>query len=125
MHGRLDDVVISGGVNVAPQAVEAALREHPQVADAVVTGRPDPRWGQRVVAGIVSATTDAPTLEQLRDWVAGRLGPAAAPRDVVLLDAVPLLHTGKPDRRSVARLIVPETPGAADPRTAPTPERER
>jgi O-succinylbenzoic acid--CoA ligase len=125
VHGRLDDVVISGGVNVAPQAVEAALREHPQVADAVVTGRPDPRWGQRVVAGIVSATADAPTLEQLRDWVAGRLGPAAAPRDVVLLDAVPLLHTGKPDRRSVARLIVPETPGAADPRTAPTPERER
>jgi O-succinylbenzoic acid--CoA ligase len=127
VHGRLDDVVISGGVNVAPQAVEAALREHPQVVDAVVTGRPDPRWGQRVVAGIVPAGSGAPSLEQLRDWVAGRLGPAAAPRDVVLLDAVPLLHTGKPDRRSVARSIVPDHGSAADlhAHTPPTPDRER
>ena len=127
VHGRLDDVVISGGVNVAPQAVEAVLREHPQVADAVVTGRPDPEWGQRVVAGIVPAGPDAPTLEQLRDWVAGRLGPAAAPRDVVLLAAVPVLHTGKPDRRSVARLIVPESQSAGDLHagTPSTPERER
>ncbi|WP_166518222.1 AMP-binding protein, partial [Candidatus Blastococcus massiliensis] len=45
--GRLDDVVITGGVNVAPGAVEVALREHPGVADAVVVGRPDPEWGQR------------------------------------------------------------------------------
>ena len=51
--GRLDDVVITGGVNVAPAAVEAALREHPDVADAVVFGRPDDEWGQRVVAAVV------------------------------------------------------------------------
>ena len=53
--GRLDDVVITGGVNVAPAAVEAALREHPDVADAVVFGRPDDEWGQRVVAAVVPA----------------------------------------------------------------------
>ena len=47
LHGRLDDVVISGGANVAPAAVEAALREHPDVADAVVFGHPDPGVGQR------------------------------------------------------------------------------
>jgi o-succinylbenzoate---CoA ligase len=105
VHGRLDDVVISGGVNVSPQAVEAALREHPSVADAVVTGRPDPEWGQRVVAGVVPAPGAVPELAELRPWVAARLGAAAAPRELHLVDAVPTLHTGKPDRRAVLRTL--------------------
>ena len=102
--GRLDDVVITGGVNVAPAAVEAALREHPDVADAVVFGRPDPTWGQRVVAAVVPAPGATPELPTLRDWVADRLGRPAAPRQLHVLRAVPLLHTGKPDRRAVAAL---------------------
>jgi O-succinylbenzoic acid--CoA ligase len=102
VHGRLDDVVVTGGVNVAPQAVEAALRLHPDVADAVVFGRPDDEWGQRVVAAVVPAAGTAPDLTALRPWVAERLGGPAAPRELHLVDAVPLLHTGKPDRRSVA-----------------------
>jgi o-succinylbenzoate---CoA ligase len=102
VHGRLDDVLITGGVNVAPQAVEAALREHPQVADAVVFGRPDDEWGQRVVAAVVPADGARPSLAVLRPWVAERLGTAAAPRELHAIDAVPTLHTGKPDRRAVA-----------------------
>jgi o-succinylbenzoate---CoA ligase len=102
--GRLDDVVISGGVNVAPAAVEAALREHPEVADAVVFGRPDPTWGQRVVAAVVPAPGARPDLTGLRTWVSARLGSPAAPRQLHVLDALPLLHTGKPDRRAVAAL---------------------
>ncbi|MCV2490430.1 o-succinylbenzoate--CoA ligase [Geodermatophilus sp. YIM 151500] len=105
VQGRLDDVVVTGGVNVAPPAVEAALRAHPAVADAVVFGRPDPEWGQRVVAAVVPAASGAPDLDALRPWVAGRLGGAAAPRELHLLDAVPLLHTGKPDRRAVAAAL--------------------
>ena len=102
VSGRLDDVVISGGVNVAPSAVEAALREHPDVADAVVLGRPDPEWGQRVVAAVVPAPGSRPTLASLRPWVIERLGAPHAPRALHLIAAVPLLHTGKPDRRAVA-----------------------
>jgi o-succinylbenzoate---CoA ligase len=102
--GRLDDVVITGGVNVAPAAVEAALREHPDVADAVVFGRSDPTWGQRVVAAVVPAPGATPELPTLRDWVADRLGRPAAPRQLHVLRALPLLHTGKPDRRAVAAL---------------------
>ncbi|TQN41278.1 O-succinylbenzoic acid--CoA ligase [Blastococcus colisei] len=102
--GRLDDVVVSGGVNVAPAAVEAALREHPAVADAVVFGRADPTWGQRVVAAVVPAPGATPDLPALREWVAARLGGPAAPRQLHVLDALPLLHTGKPDRRAVAAL---------------------
>ena len=103
--GRLDDVVITGGVNVAPSAVEAALRDHPAVADAVVVGRPDEEWGQRVVAAVVPTRGAAPELPELRAWVADRLGPPAAPRQLHLIDAVPLLHTGKPDRRAVSAEI--------------------
>jgi o-succinylbenzoate---CoA ligase len=102
--GRLDDVVVSGGVNVAPAAVEAALREHPAVSDAVVFGRPDPTWGQRVVAAVVPAPGEEPALAGLREWVAARLGAASAPRQLHVLDELPLLHTGKPDRRAVAAL---------------------
>jgi O-succinylbenzoic acid--CoA ligase len=106
VHGRLDDVVVSGGVNVAPQAVEAVLREHPEVADAVVFGRPDDEWGQRVVAAIVPAPGSEPCLGALRPWVAERLGGPAAPRELHVIAAVPLLHTGKPDRRGVAAAVL-------------------
>jgi O-succinylbenzoic acid--CoA ligase len=89
-------------VNVVPSAVEAALREHPDVGDAVVFGRPDEEWGQQVVAAVVPAPGRSPDLAVLRPWVAGRLGAAAAPRALHVLDALPLLHSGKPDRRAVA-----------------------
>jgi O-succinylbenzoic acid--CoA ligase len=105
VHGRLDDVLISGGVNVSPQAVEAALREHPTVSDAVVAGLADPEWGQRVVAAVVPAPGAVPDLAELRPWVAGRLGAAAAPRALTVVGALPVLHTGKPDRRAVTRML--------------------
>jgi o-succinylbenzoate---CoA ligase len=105
VQGRLDDVVVTGGINIAPQAVESALRLHPSVADAVVFGRPDDEWGTRVVAAVVPAEGAMPELGELRPWVASRLGAAAAPRELHLVDAVPLLHTGKPDRRAIARQV--------------------
>jgi o-succinylbenzoate---CoA ligase len=103
--GRLDDVVVTGGVNVAPQAVEAVLREHPDVADAVVFGRPDDEWDTRVVAAVVPAAGASPALPELRTWVVERLGAPAAPRELHLIDTVPTLHTGKPDRRAVAQAV--------------------
>ncbi len=108
VHGRLDDVVVTGGVNVTPQAVEAVLRRHPDVADAVVFGRPDDEWGQRVVAAVVPAPGAEPDLAALRPWVTARLGGAAAPRELHRISAVPTLHTGKPDRRGVAAAIPDE-----------------
>jgi O-succinylbenzoic acid--CoA ligase len=105
VHGRVDDVVVTGGVNVAPAAVESALREHPAVADAVVFGRPDEEWGQRVVAAVVPAPGCTPDLAVLRPWVTERLGAPAAPRALHVLAALPLLHTGKPDRRAVAEAV--------------------
>jgi O-succinylbenzoic acid--CoA ligase len=102
--GRADDVLISGGVNIVPQAVEDALAGVPGVAHVVVTGVPDAEWGTRLVALVVAARTGPPGLEALRVRATAALGPAAAPKELVLIDAVPLLPVGKVDRAAAAAL---------------------
>ncbi len=120
--GRVDDVVISGGVNVPAPAVAARLREHPGVAAAEVLGVPDPEWGQRVVAVVVGEVG----LEEARDWVAAAHPRTWAPRELRLVDALPLLGNGKPDRLRLARLAGGPEPAAPDPaapdRAAPDDE---
>jgi O-succinylbenzoic acid--CoA ligase len=98
--GRLGDLVITGGVNVVPDEVEAVLAEHPGVADVGVAGRPDPEWGELVVAWVVPADpADPPELAALRAFAAERLAPAKAPRALVLVDALPRNGGGKLLRR--------------------------
>ena len=92
--GRIDDVVISGGVNIPLSAVAARLREHPQVEQVELVGVPDPEWGQRLVAVVVGAGTE----ETLRDWVSEAHPRSWAPRQFVWVDALPLLPNGKVDR---------------------------
>ncbi|MBS41743.1 MAG: AMP-dependent synthetase [Nocardioides sp.] len=94
--GRLDDVVVSGGVNVPGPAVAARLRAHPGVEAAEVVGVPDPEWGNRLVAFVVGEA--AHDVAALRAWVVAEHPRAWAPRQVVALDDVPLLPNGKPDR---------------------------
>jgi O-succinylbenzoic acid--CoA ligase len=92
--GRLDDMVVTGGVNVPAPAVAARLREHPAVTAAEVVGVPDQEWGQRVVALVVGELG----LAEARDWVGATHPRSWAPRQLVRLDDVPLLPNGKPDR---------------------------
>jgi len=98
--GRVDDVVVSGGVNVPTPAVASRLRQHPALAAAEVLGVPDEEWGNRVVAFVVPAVSSAPapSLEELRGWVGVEHPRSWAPRSVVVLDDIPLLDNGKPDR---------------------------
>jgi O-succinylbenzoic acid--CoA ligase len=104
--GRADDVVISGGVNVAAATVERVLLDHPGVVACAVVGRPDPEWGERVVAVVQPRDwATAPTVEQLRDHAAARLEPAALPREVVLVGQLPVLASGKPDKVAVRELL--------------------
>jgi O-succinylbenzoic acid--CoA ligase len=104
--GRLDDVVVTGGVNVPGPAVAARLRQHPGVGAAEVLGVPDEEWGNRVVAFVVPAQAGpgAPSLGDLRDLVAQAHPRSWAPRQVVVLDDVPLLANGKPDRLALRGL---------------------
>lgn len=101
--GRVDDVVVSGGVNVALPAVEQALLSHPRVADVAAVGVADAEWGTRVVV-VVQPDGPAPTLDELRDHVAVSLPRTWAPRGLTLVDRLPQLANGKPDRVSAVRL---------------------
>jgi O-succinylbenzoic acid--CoA ligase len=99
VHGRRGDLIISGGENVWPDPVEACLAAHPAVADVAVSGRPDAEWGERVVAFIVPADRGAPPeLDDLRAWVKETLPVFCAPREVVVVEAVPRTALGKPRR---------------------------
>jgi O-succinylbenzoic acid--CoA ligase len=98
VRGRADDVINTGGRKVVPGEVEAALESCPGVRDVAVVGQPDPEWGERVVAVVVPADLDDPPgLELLRLHVRERLPRYAAPSRVVMVDAVPMLPSGKHD----------------------------
>jgi len=101
--GRIDDLINSGGERVWPDEVEGVLREHPKVGEVGVGARLDPEWGQRVVAFVVpSDPGDPPTLEELRDLAADRIGRHKAPRELVLVEELPRTFSGKLRRAAFA-----------------------
>lgn len=103
--GRVDDVINTGGVKVSPGPVEDLLGAMEGVAEAMVVGIPDARWGQSVVAVVVPTAPDRPpSLPELRAEVIRRLGPPHAPRALVTTTELPTLGPGKRDRRAAARL---------------------
>jgi O-succinylbenzoic acid--CoA ligase len=103
--GRVDDAISTGGLTVMPQPVEAALRTHPAVADCAVFGLADERLGQRVAAAVVVADgCSAPSLDALRTHVMRTLDQTAAPREMHVVDALPMRGIGKVDRSALVRL---------------------
>ncbi|MCU1399430.1 MAG: menE [Acidimicrobiales bacterium] len=104
VEGRAGDLIITGGENVWPEAVEAALRDHPQVADIGVAGVPDAEWGSRVVAWVVPTDpADPPTLDTLRGHVRATQPAFIAPRELILVDALPRTALGKLRRGDLPR----------------------
>jgi O-succinylbenzoic acid--CoA ligase len=102
VQGRLDDLIVTGGENVWPAPVEEVLRGHPAVVDAAVFGRPDPEWGERVVALVVPADPASPPgLAALRAWVTEQLPAFAAPKEVVPVETLPRTGSGKLRRAAV------------------------
>jgi len=108
VDGRLDDLITTGGLKVAPRLVEEALTALPGIAEAVVVGTQDDDWGQVVSAAIVPSPegqhpgSAAPTVTTLREQLRGILPAHALPRRVLVLTAIPLRGPGKPDRVAVA-----------------------
>jgi long-chain acyl-CoA synthetase len=104
---RLKDLIIRGGFNVYPRDVEDALTAHPAVLMAAVVGKPHPTHGEEVVA-FVSLRPDAdpkPSGEELVAWSRERMAKHKYPREVHVIDAVPLTSVGKTDRKALrARL---------------------
>jgi len=106
VHGRLDEGISTGGLTVLPQLVEAAIATHPAVAQCAVFGVPDDRLGQRVVAAVVPIG-EPPSLAQLRTHVAASLDSTAAPRELHVVDELPVRGIGKVDRRVLAQRYRP------------------
>ncbi len=98
--GRTDDIIVSGGVKVSLGAVERVVRELPGQEDAVVVAVDDERWGEVPVV----VTHRAVPRDLVRSVVKERLGRESAPARIVIVDALPLLSTGKPDRRAIRSL---------------------
>ena len=104
--GRRSELIISGGENIWPEAVEAALTSHPDVNDVCVVGIDDQEWGQRVVAFIVpTKTSQTRSLAEWRDHVAETLPRFMAPRQVVLVDNIPRSALGKPQRQALKETL--------------------
>jgi len=102
--GRLDGVIVTGGLKVDPGAVESVLLRIPGVAEAAVFGVDDARWGQRVAAAVVLEPGAHVDADLARARVGAELAGHAAPRQLLVLDRLPLRGPGKPDRDALARM---------------------
>ncbi|WP_439592720.1 AMP-binding protein [Microbacterium sp.] len=109
IRGRIDNVIVSGGINISLDRVERVVRSVPGLASAVVIGVPDPRWGE---ASVIVATrgealrrSESIQLDEARVAVADEIGAHARPARLVLVDELATLPSGKPDREAIRRAV--------------------
>jgi long-chain acyl-CoA synthetase len=98
---RKKDLIIRGGFNVYPRDVEDALLEHPAVTGAAVVGRLNERYGEEVVAFVSLSPSGAISADELIAWARQRIGGYRYPREVHIVDAIPLTAVGKLDRKAL------------------------
>ncbi len=103
--GRVDNVIVSGGENVSPEQVEAALCELQEIRSACVLGLADPVWGQRVIAAVVSSVERPVDSDSMKQRLRQILPSYAIPKDYVWLERLPTLASGKIDRKALYREI--------------------
>ncbi|WP_256760330.1 AMP-binding protein [Cohnella sp. WQ 127256] len=97
--GRVDDMVVSAGVNVYPIEVEQALIKHPEVEDVAVIGVRDEHFGQRLKAFVLLANHASATQEELLDWLRNRVARFQMPREIIFVENMPYTSLGKHDKK--------------------------
>ena len=102
---RKKDLIIRGGFNVYPRDVEDAMVEHPAVQMVGVVGKPDTIHGEEIVAFVALRPGADATPEELIGWARERIGAYKYPRELRLIDAVPLTAVGKIDRKALRRRL--------------------
>jgi acyl-CoA synthetase (AMP-forming)/AMP-acid ligase II len=102
LTGRKHDMIITGGINVYPQEVEAVLESHPAVKEAMVHAAPHPEWGQEVVAKVVREPQQPLDPELLRSWARERLAGFKCPRRIEIVASLPRTATGKLQRSATS-----------------------
>ncbi|MEV8371365.1 AMP-binding protein [Kribbella sp. NPDC056861] len=101
LRDRSKDLIISGGMNIYPREVEEALLHHPDVAAVAVVGRPDPEWGEAVVAFIVPTNGTAPPVEALDRTCTDRIARFKRPKEYHFIEALPTNNYGKVLKREL------------------------
>ena len=122
--GRSSQCINSGGEKIYAEEVEAALKGHPDVADAVVVGVSDPRWGERVAAVVEPRPGRRPSLDELREHARGVLAGYKLPKQLVLVDRMERLASGKADYRWARARFDDAADGPEGPETVGSPESE-
>ena len=102
---RIKDLIIRNGFNVYPRDVEDVLLAHPEITGAAVVGRPDPRTGEEVVAFVAVTPGSALTPDRVVAYAKEHLSAAKYPREVRVVDAIPLTSVLKTDRKALRRLL--------------------
>lgn len=114
--GRLSERIVTGGTTVHPSEVEEVLRAHPGVTEAAAVGVPSEEWGEVVAAAVVTSgsgrgpSDEGPGPEQLEQHCRERLSTPRRPRRWALLDELPRLPGGKPDRQRLRELLEGDRP---------------
>jgi fatty-acyl-CoA synthase len=98
--GRKRDMIISGGVNVYPAETEVALNAHPKVDECAVLGVEDPKWGQKIVAAVV--TNGEVSADELIEWCKQNAAYAAVPKEIRAVASLPRNDIGKVDKKKIA-----------------------
>jgi acyl-CoA synthetase (AMP-forming)/AMP-acid ligase II len=98
---RSKDLIISGGMNIYPREVEETLLRHPDVQSVAVVGRPDPKWGEAVVAFVVAAEDDAPPVDDLDRMCLDHIARFKRPKDYRFVDSLPTNNYGKVVKRDL------------------------
>jgi len=105
LTGRIKDIIIRGGENIAPQDVDEVLLRHPAVAAAVTFGCSHPTLGEEVAAAVVLREADSTTESALIRHCRGHLAEYKCPKKIYIVKGIPLTATGKISRRSVAEAL--------------------
>ncbi len=114
VHGRGSASINSGGEKIFPEEVESAIKSHPEVFDAIVVGVPDSRFGERVAAVVRLRTPSSGLLlDEIQDHCRRSIAGYKVPRQLLLVDEIPLTAAGKPDGKAARELLaaMAEGPG--------------
>ena len=106
LRDRSKDLIISGGMNIYPREVEEVLLQHPAVRDVSVVGRPDPEWGEAVVAFVVAVDpANPPTSAELDQACLERIARFKRPKEYRIVASLPTNNYGKVVKRELREML--------------------